>query len=505
MSSFERVALRIAVFAAGALLMALEVAAFRIIGKTFGSALRETTTVIAVFLAAMSVGYWAGGRAADRWPRPVTLVTALLAAAASLLVVPWVDAVISPRIAESTFALATHAFLATTVLFALPTVLLASTSPIAIRLFSTTTGHSGSTAGSISALSTVGSIAGSVATAFVLIDWLESISATVIFVAICTCATALLVVIAAPRTQNAPRFLSKPIAITAITAILFAVGAAAFVRSTNLDQALTADLPNTKTVFLADSAYHRIHVRDRGGAREMKFNVEVQTRMLLKDPNGPGLSYADSLHITPLLRPTRRVLILGLGGGTAVRQFSSFYPDVEIDAVEVDPMVVDAARRFFGLPEERLRIHIADARTFLARSREKWDLIIIDVYTTTRYGGTIPPHLTTVEFFRDVATHLNDGGTVHFHCAFAASRLMAALHRTLSSVFPSVLIMRGELLASRSPLIVDKEELIAKARRSPAARLPMLVDAISNLSDAPPAADAVLLTDDYAPVDTLLR
>src|SRR6266581_4595911 len=70
MTSLERTVLRVAVFLGGAMLMALEVAAFRMIGKTFGSALRETTAVIAVFLAAMSIGYWAGGMAGDRWPRP---------------------------------------------------------------------------------------------------------------------------------------------------------------------------------------------------------------------------------------------------------------------------------------------------------------------------------------------------------------------------------------------------------------------------------------------------
>ncbi|HEV3486264.1 MAG TPA: hypothetical protein VG106_12705, partial [Vicinamibacterales bacterium] len=88
MSRFERSAIYVVVFLSGALLMSLEIAAFRIIGKTFGSALRETTAVIAVFLAAMSVGYWAGGRVGDRWPRAGTLLASLLGAAALLLAVP---------------------------------------------------------------------------------------------------------------------------------------------------------------------------------------------------------------------------------------------------------------------------------------------------------------------------------------------------------------------------------------------------------------------------------
>ena len=494
MSLLERAALRIAVFAAGALLMALEVSAFRIIGKTFGSALRETTAVIAIFLAAMAAGYWAGGRAADRWPRAMTLAATLLGAAATLLAVPWIDSVLSPRIAASSFALATHAFAATTVLFAVPTFLLAATSPIAIRLFATTTGESGSTAGSISALSTAGSIAGSIVTAFLLIDWLGSISRTVTFVAAGTLATALLVLLA-QRTR--PR-----LAVIGTAALLAVVLGGAFVRARLLEP-----LPGGRPpLFVGDSAYHHIVVRDRGPVRDLRFNVGIQSEMHRHDPHGPGLGYTDAMHIAPLVRPaTRRVLMLGLGGGTAARQFTHYYPDAVVDVVEVDPVVVDVAQRFFEVRTgPRLRIHVSDARTFLERSREQWDLIIVDVYSTNRYGDTLPPHLVTREFFQVVSSRLAPGGVVHFHCAYSNSKLMDAVHATLAGVFPAVLVTSGELLASHVPMIVGKDELLARAKASPASRLPLLERHIAGLSDAPPPRGALLLTDDYAPVDTLL-
>ena len=492
MTPLERLALRFAVFAAGALLMGLEVAAFRIIGKTFGSALRETTAVIAVFLAAMSVGYWAGGRAADRWPRAMTLVTTLLAAAAALMLVPAIDAALSPRIAASSIALATHAFLATTILFAIPTFLLAATSPIAIRLFATTTGESGSTAGSISALSTAGSIAGSIVTAFLLIDWLASIARTVTFVAAATLVTALVVLLA----QRArPRF-----TLAGAAALLALLLGGAFIGT-------RVDAPGGKRpVFIGDSAYHHIVVSDRGPQRELRFNVGIQSSMFRSDPFGPGLGYTDSFHIGRLMRPeARRILLIGLGGGTAARQFSQYYPDAEVDVVDVDPLVVDVAKRYFAVQTgDRLRIHIGDGRTFLKQARRSWDLIVIDAYSTNRYGDTLPPHLVTREFFNDAAARLGDGGILHFHCAFHNTRLMASLHRTLRSVFPAVLRTRGELLASHVPMIVPKEVLLARARASPAARLPELPQQIADLTDEPPPPGALLLTDDYAPVDTLL-
>jgi spermidine synthase len=504
MSPLERIALRVAVFAAGALLMALEVAAFRIIGKTFGSALRETTTVIAVFLAAMSAGYWAGGRVGDRWPRPSTLVSALAAAALSLLFVPWIDVALSPRIATSGLALSTHAFLAASILFALPTFLLAATSPIAIRLFTTTTGHSGATAGSISALSTVGSIVGSVVTAFVLIDWLASITRTVMFVAAATCATALLVVLSGMRSTH---FSVRRLAIGGTATVFLILAATIFVRSTTLDAALLDPLPGTKIVYVGDSPYHRILIRDRGAFREMKFNLAIQSRMDMRDPYGYGLSYADAVHIPRLFRPEmKRVLVIGLGGGTLAKQFTHLYPDVVVDAVEVDPKVVEVAERYFAVKQsDRLRIHIADGRTFLARSPEKWDLIVVDAYTTNRYGDTVVAHFTTREFFRVAADHLNPDGIVHFHCAFAGSRLMPSLHATMASVFPSVVRTGGELIASDVALITDDETLRARAESSPAARLPSFLSSLAMLRREPPPRDALLLTDDYAPVDTLLR
>jgi spermidine synthase len=505
MSRSERFALRVAVFAAGALLMALEVSAFRIIGKTFGSALRETTTVISVFLAAMAVGYWGGGRVADRRPRTSTLVLALLAAAATVLFVPWIDALLSARISASALTMSAHAFLATTVLFAIPTMLLAATSPIAIRLFATTAGESGANAGGISALSTTGSIAGSLLTAFFLIDWLESISRTVIFVALGTGATALLVFFCSKSESTTSRRARMLFASAA--ALLVVVLGAAFVRSTNLDRALAEPLSGSKIVYVADSAYHHITVRDRGPFRELYFDRGKQTRMLHNDPTGPGLPYADAVHIGPLMRPgVRRVLMIGLGGGTLAKQFMQYYPDVTMDAVEVDPLVAQVAQKYFQMqPGPRLRVHVGDGRSFVKHSTEKWDLIVLDVATANRYGDTLPAHLVTRESFQELAAHLSERGVLHVHCAFWQSPVFAALQQTLLTVFPSLLRTEGEFLASRLPLVLDREQLAAQAKASPVARFPTLQRAIAHLTfERLPAKGSPVLTDDYAPVDTLI-
>lgn len=496
MTRAERLATRAVVFLSGAMLMATEIAAFRIIGKSFGSALRETTAVIAVFLAAMSIGYWAGGRAGDRWPRAATLVTALLCAAASLFAIPWLDAIASMVIARSTLPIALHAFVATTVIFAIPAGFFAATSPIAIRLFMRSADESGSTAGSISALSTAGSIAGSIGTAFFLLEWLESINRTVMFIGVAATITAIILFVASMR-----RFPLESVAAAAAVALALFL----FVYSTHIDATLLREAPGWRLLFVGDSPYHHITVRENHSRhRFLSFGLGEQTVMDVADPYGAGAIYTSAFHIGRLIHSNlRRVLIIGLGGGTAAKQFTRDYSDVTIDAVEVDPMVVSVAKRFFYVqPGDRLRIYTEDGRAFLRQTNDRWDLIIVDAYTTNRYGATIPPHLVSREFFQEAAGHLNPGGILHFHCAFEGSKILPALQNTMASVFASTLVSNGEILGSDTKMVPPS---LAAAMQSPAERLPQFVAYVTALHEPRSTAGAPVLTDDYAPVDALLR
>ena len=159
-------ALRIAVFGSGAVLMALEVLAFRIIGKTFGTALRETTAVITIFLISMSLGYWLGGKAGDRWPGRRTLVVPMAGAGVYILFIPLLDETVSERIFDSALPLGLHALVACALFFVVPSLLMATVSPVAIRLLAQAVEQTGKVAGSVSALSTVGSILGTILMGF---------------------------------------------------------------------------------------------------------------------------------------------------------------------------------------------------------------------------------------------------------------------------------------------------------------------------------------------------
>ncbi len=500
MTPFQRSAVRIAVLTGGAILMALEVAGFRIIGRTFGSALRETTTVIAVFLTAMSLGYWAGGRAGDRRPRLSTLVAALVFASVALLCVPAIDRGIADRVASSGAPLAMHAAIVATALFAIPTFLLASISPIAVRLFMKTTGESGSVAGSISALSTVGSVGGSVVTAFFLLDWLGSINRMVMTLAFASVAlAAFLAASALPRLR---------LAAVAAAAVVLGALTFAFFRAGPVPE-IPATAGGTKVLFERDTQYHHILVLDRPGhVRDLLFDRTPQSRYIAGDPHFAGLEYEEFAHIATLIQPVRRVLLIGLGGGTHARQFRLRYPDITVDAVDVDPEILDVAQRFFGVrPDARLRLHARDGRAFLKSSFEKYDLISIDAYTRTRYGSTIPPHLVTKEFFEEAAAHLTDGGVVHYHLfQDRDAPFSRAMYKTLASVFPAVRVFGAtELIARNAPTHWSARDLIERA--APLRRHnPRIDQHIASLGTALPRLDDVpVMTDDYAPVGTLLR
>lgn len=507
-SRAERAAIRLAVFVGGAALMALEVAAFRIIGRTFGTAIRETTTVIAVFLTAMSAGYWFGGMIADRWPRLRVLTAVFLASGAAMLAVPFIDRTLSHRIGSSALPLTVHAFFATVILFALPVFFLAGTSPIAMRLLSTDVAETGKVAGGISALSTFGSILGSVATAFVLLDWLQSINRTVVFLAINAFLMAAIMIAIESMRRLASRWSTRAQRVAFSTSLaLFAglaLNAILWAKAGPIDLSPYQEARGRfRVVFERDSPYHHIVVRDHDEKwRYLMFDLQRESRMPLGDPAGPGLEYTNFFHIGKALRPSiRRVLFIGLGGGTGPKQFEKQYAEVMIEAADVDPVVVDVAQKFFDVRQSpRLQLHAVDGRVFLQKSTETYDLIVIDAYTSNRYGATIPPHLCTREFFQLAAAHLSENGLLHFHCyAGRLTPLPRALFKTLREVFPTVEVFgETELIASKSPLTIDKTALAAAA--------PPLRSRILTMADTrPPTLDVPLLTDDYAPVDTLYR
>jgi spermidine synthase len=289
-----------------------------------------------------------------------------------------------------------------------------------------------------------------------------------------------------------------------------------------LGATIVARAVDATLVYEVTSAYHHIRVVDEGRVRILNFNSAPQSRMSLDDPLKGQFEYIEYLHLPWLWNPRiRTVLLIGLGGGSFTRTAQARHPGVTIETVELDPAVIETAKTYFGLQEsDTMRVVAADGRQFLRRSTKKYDLIVLDAYTTNRYGSGIPYSLVTREFFRLVREHLSPEGL--FACNVIGSletnrnRILATVYKTLQTSFPGISLFpaRGSgnvvMVASLTGEIMSVAELERRADRQqehgPAAD-PMLHDRIGKLLTAPPdgTAEALVLTDDFAPVDGLLK
>lgn len=197
--------------------------------------------------------------------------------------------------------------------------------------------------------------------------------------------------------------------------------------------------------------------------------------MKLDDPEGQGLEYIEFFHLAVALRDSvERALFIGLGGATGPRQFAQRYPEMKIDVVEIDAEVIRVAQELFGFETSaRCRVHEADGLTFLETARRKWDVIVVDAYTTRRGKLAVPGELMTPEFFDLCSQRLTRDGLLVFNCADAAeSRLGRGVHTALGEVFPAILTFESTtaenavMLASNEPLELRSTKLAEIVRRA---------------------------------------
>ena len=201
----------------------------------------------------------------------------------------------------------------------------------------------------------------------------------------------------------------------------------------------------------------------------------------------------------------KRILMIGLGGGSISTYYGRAMPDVHIDTVELDQRVIDVAKQYFALRETpRVRYIAADGRVFLNRSKDHYDLILLDAYR----GGYVPFHLLTREFYTLVKSRLTPGGAVAFN-VHDGTKLYHSTVRTLGEVFPTVDLYpsgMGEVIATLSadPKF-DRNVLATRAaalQERYKFRYP-LPDVLKRRIANPQreAKGGALITDDFAPVN----
>lgn len=498
--------LKLVVFLGGAVLMALEIVGSRILAPRLGSSIFVWGSLISVFLTALSVGYYWGGALADRRPR--------LSVLGALLVVPglwtWLLPFFAPPVNEWVASLSLgprwSPLVASFLLFAVPSIFLGTLSPYAIRLEVQSVESVGNTSGRLYALSTAGSIAGTLVATFFLIPAMG--------VRNIVHSLGLLLLVLAASTLLAPRLGSKSgrrgRALLPFLAIAMLAGVTPWGWAA------------PEAIYQRDTLYHHVIVRDAGSIRYLHFDNSYQSAMNLENPDEQVFPYTRYLHLSRLFAPeARRILFVGLGGGSAPSRFLRDYPESVIDVAEIDPEVIRVAQTYFQLPEsERLRVHAADGRRFVQESQATYDLVVLDAY----FSESIPFHLTTKEFLEEVRARLAPEGVVAANLIGAVagphSRLFRAMLRTYQEVFEQVYVFPvGGLLGANDPVVrniilvaarseerLSRSELQARAealRRSGAMRMDVWPYAGSLIEQPIETGDVPVLTDDYAPVDSL--
>ena len=225
---------------------------------------------------------------------------------------------------------------------------------------------------------------------------------------------------------------------------------------------------------------------DDNGLRILRFEKGGARQSLVKpgDPDYLGLPYAQVAFVgLALCEEPRRIAVIGLGGGTLPMFLRKHYPQAAIDAVDIDPGVVQVATRYFGFREdERMRAHVGDGREFIEKSRQLYDMIFLDAYGSDK----LPAHLTTREFLQAVRNAVRpDGVVVGNVWDRYANPLYDAMVRTYQEVFDELYILdvRGAgnkiLLALPRRQSLSHDELAQRSRaRSPPPKVSGSISAI---------------------------
>lgn len=487
--------------------LAVELSASRLLGSIFGTSNIVWANVIGLILLYLTIGYFIGGRWADRSPHLKTLYQIIVWGAFLSALIPLVARPILQMAAQAfasvEAALALGSFFSVLILFSVPVTLLGTVSPFAIRLAVSDVENAGRVSGQIYAMSTVGSLIGTFLPVLILIPTIGTIRTFLFFAAILF----LVGLIGLWREMGARSiaYLAMPLVISILSFVV-------------LRGSLRPPSDAMTLIFEDESAYNYIQVLDdnatgnrylvlnEGQGWHSQWNAENIYYRRTWDFFLTGPYFND--HFAP--KDMNSMLVIGLAAGTIPRQHFAVYPNMHIDGVEIDPDIVKAGEEYFQMNKTympNLTVYVQDGRYMLNHLDKKYTVIGIDAYRPPY----IPWHLTTVEFFKEAAAHLEDNGVVVINVGRTDTdrRLVDAMTNTLSYVFPSVHAIDvpnslNTILVATRQITVDTN-LAANLANLPEDAHPLLRqvlnDGVENL--VPVHRNDIIFTDDRAPVEAL--
>ena len=483
-----------AVFVSGVASMGLEILAGRIVAPQFGSSIYTWGTIIGVFLAALSYGYYRGGKQAARRATEGRMARVFLFTAAYVAGLILVGDALLRSTAGLPLPSRVASLPAVVLLFGPPTYLLGYVSPYAAEL-SAKEGL-GEASGHVYMLGTAGSIVGAFATTYLLIP---SFGVDQIAFAFGLLAVVTALVVGRPTGR-------RDAAAAGVVALLLVLSAATGAAGYAVEG---------RVVYETQTPYQQLRVVDSGDTRTLYLGGQRHSAMDLAEPNRHVFGYTRYFHVPMLFADDpdeiTRVLFVGGGGFTGPKRFVADY-DVTVDVAEIDPAVIATAREYFRVEEsDRLRIHNQGGRQFLRETNRTYDLIVLDAYQKDK----VPFELTTREFVSLASSRLDEDGILFANVISAprgpASEFYRAEYRTMETVFPQVYgfptvggsaVQNVEVVATKDGTRLTEAELLARNERR---EVGIDLRAEVRTYAPPPRTDDVpVLRDDRAPVDSLL-
>jgi len=496
--------LYIVIFVTGACVLIIEITAIRILSPYFGNTIYTFSSVITIILLALSIGYYSGGRLADKNPSKLIFYSLIFASSIGVFLLYISSYIILPAIGYY-FSLSTGPLVTSFLLFLFPGLMLGMLSPFAIILKKNEDKKEGvgKISGNVFFYSTLGSIFGSLSAGFILIPkfGVDQIILGVAFVL-------LFVGILGMLTSGLKKHKAKLFVLILI------------VVTFSINIFITEKQSNAKNVvFVRDGVYEKITILDT-------YVNGQPARVFHMDKNNSGAMYLDSNELVhdytkyyelyKIFKPdTRSTLVIGGASYSIPKALFESNNEINVEVLEIEPSNFELAKKYFKVPtDDRFTSYVADGRRYLHDTNKKYDLIFGDAYQS-QYS--IPAHLTTKEFFELSRAKLNKEGIFIGNFIGKLDRepptLLFSQIRTFKQVYPNSYFFAVDspeddrvqnfiFVGFNSDRVVDFE---AKAIKESQNELFLgLSEKLIDINDYD-LFKFQILTDNYAPVEYLTK
>ncbi|MBI4656870.1 MAG: fused MFS/spermidine synthase [Elusimicrobia bacterium] len=530
----------ITLFFTGAAIMVLEILGARIIGPYYGVDLYVWTSLITVTLISLSIGYWSGGKIADKRPEIDLLYLFIFLAGIFMFLIPSISGPVLKL--SRIFGVRGGALLSSCILFMIPLIFLGMVTPFSVKLITRELKSLGATAGKLYAISTFGSFLGTLLCGFILIPnaGIKKIIYWQAIVLILFWAGWKLLSRKGQKTLIAAPFL----VIAAAFGSERAVEAIKYKAQSLYGEIKVADIKEQRWLLIDGTSHTVIHKNMGESLFEYFYYFEIMPLLSLsREQEAKQALRLQRIQSEAANEPAagkasfaatgRRLLLLGLGGGAVAKAFSEY--GIKVDAVEIDPKVAEASKKYFNAGKYAENIYLGDAREYLTKyltmenanvstnvvadlglpnnvaaersSATKYDFVVLDAFSSAGH----PFHLYTIENFKEIKKILKEDGIFGLNSLGSYegknSRVWKSVYKTLKEAFGYVRVFPVKIGTEAGPtiFIASKRDIFtqvdAKLSRNKTTKKfieKMLDNEVITVSDA---QNAIVLTDDYNPLE----